>query len=271
MKLKHSKYKNTGLIFDILSRKMVSEVLSGEGNVSANIVKKHFNAKSELRKELKLYHTLINETARTPQFADRLIEIVLDIRKKLNGKKLNEEKYKLISEIKKYYNFEDFFASRATKYKESASVYKLFESTPSQAPSDYLQCRETLIESITKTDIETPVDLWAGEDSITKKLAFKLIVEKFNERYKGLNTKQKELLSKYINTDIESDDFKTYVITEVLDVTKKLQRKNIQDPTLKIKINEICNLSEKMIASKFVKEEHLSSLLKFYQLQDVLK
>lgn len=269
-KIKHSKYRNTGLIFEILSRKMVSEVLSAEGNISSKIIKKYFNSTSELRKELKLYHTLINESERTETFAEKLIDVVLEIRRKLDSKKLESEKYKLISEIKRYYSLDDFFNSRVSKYKENASVYKLFENKIETEPVEYLQSRDTIKENIIAKKEGVTESIWDTEDSITKKLTLKLIIEKFNEKYQNLNSKQKELLSRYINTDIESNDFKTYIISEALDVTKKLQRKNITDAILRIKVNEICNLSEKIIASKFIKDEHLSALLKFYKLEELI-
>jgi len=60
-KIKHSKFKNTGFIFELLVRQITSEIMSANKSVAEKILKEHFNSKKELSKELKLYQYLINE------------------------------------------------------------------------------------------------------------------------------------------------------------------------------------------------------------------
>ena len=57
MKIKHSKYKNTGLLFELLVRQITADTLGAGESPSLNILKKSF-AKTELGKEYKLYETL---------------------------------------------------------------------------------------------------------------------------------------------------------------------------------------------------------------------
>jgi hypothetical protein len=60
--IKHSKFKNTGFIFELLVRQITSEIMSGNTNSKAEkILKEFFSSKKELSKELKLYQYLINE------------------------------------------------------------------------------------------------------------------------------------------------------------------------------------------------------------------
>ena len=48
MKVKHSKYKNTGILFELLTRQLTSETIAGNSPKSLNILKKYFNSKTEL-------------------------------------------------------------------------------------------------------------------------------------------------------------------------------------------------------------------------------
>ena len=57
-KIKHSKFKNTGFLFELLVRQITSEVMSSSKSVAEKLLKEHFNSKQELSKELKLYQYL---------------------------------------------------------------------------------------------------------------------------------------------------------------------------------------------------------------------
>ena len=47
MKIKHSKYKNTGILFELLVRQIASDTVSGKDSAAINLVKKYFS-KSEI-------------------------------------------------------------------------------------------------------------------------------------------------------------------------------------------------------------------------------
>ena len=57
-KIKHSKFKNTGMLFELLTRQITSEIISGKESPSTQILKKFFNKNTELFKEYGLYKTL---------------------------------------------------------------------------------------------------------------------------------------------------------------------------------------------------------------------
>ena len=52
MNIKHSKYKNTGILFELLVRQITADTLSGKDSKATNILKKYF-VKTELGKEYK--------------------------------------------------------------------------------------------------------------------------------------------------------------------------------------------------------------------------
>ena len=59
---KHSKYKNTGILYELLVRQIATETLNNANPPNAmGIIKSHFNKKTQLGKELVLYQNLVKE------------------------------------------------------------------------------------------------------------------------------------------------------------------------------------------------------------------
>ena len=110
--LKHSKFKNTGVLFELLVRQITSDTLNNVDSKAISIVKKYFAKNTELSKELGLYQTLVKEKFVNETKATQLIEAVLQAKSKLNQTVLSRQKYNLIKEIKSAYTLEDFFKSK---------------------------------------------------------------------------------------------------------------------------------------------------------------
>lgn len=276
-RLKHSKYKNTGVIFEILTRYIVREALANKHSTALQLIKKHFRDGTEMGKELKHYH-MLNDVNPTIKGVDKLIDIVVESHaNKIDSKKLSIEKYNLIGEIRKHYDIDKFFTDRVGNYKVLASIYKLFEHTPSENPSEYVNCRDVISEHISGASqvdniLTESQSTWKVESPDVRKLAYKILVEKFNGKYQRLSKKQKYLLSRFINEDISTDKFRDYVYAEVRGVTESILRKirNIDSKVMQIKLDEVVSLSELITSSKVIKTEHLSALLKYYELDKEL-
>jgi len=103
MNIKHSKYKNTGILFELLVRQITSDTLSGKDSKATNILKKYF-VKTELGKEYKLYETLSKHKKLTEGKAEVIINSVIESSKNLNRGTLKRQKYNLINEIQNHYN-----------------------------------------------------------------------------------------------------------------------------------------------------------------------
>ena len=129
MKVKHSKFKNTAILFELLVKQITHEVLSNsKKNVSETIIKEFFNSKKELAKELKLYNQVVKEKYSKSDDAKLFLEQIIEERKKLDDRKLNKEKYNLIKAIKESYELPKFLSSNLQNYKLLASIYKVFET-----------------------------------------------------------------------------------------------------------------------------------------------
>ncbi len=275
-KLRHNKLRNTGLLFEILSKTVMYEVLNeNQKQVALSLIKKHFNPNSEILKELMLYQSLGKETKND---SGELLSLTLESRKSLNHVRLDTEKYDLVKDIRRKYNLKTFFETRTANYKLCASVFKLFEHSPAMNPDEYLTAKKMVLESLTgqKSEeiLEEQVEReWRDQDKDTRTLGFKIVVQKFNEKYRTLSDRQKTLLSRYINEDTSTPEFKNYIMKEVGYVSSKLQNisESITDPITKIKLNETLTLTQNIISAKQIKDEHLSSLLKYFELIEELQ
>ena len=83
-KLKHSKYKNTGILFELLVRKLTSETMTSDKSMTIDIIKKYFGKNTELAKELQLYNNLIKEQYKSEAYALEYIREVKEAHTKLN-------------------------------------------------------------------------------------------------------------------------------------------------------------------------------------------
>ena len=276
-KLKHSKYKNTGILFELLVRQIATDTLNNRDSKATYIIKEFFGKKTELAKELKLYKSFIEESFNSDYKASEFLNIVLAERKKLNDTVLNRQKYNLIKAIKKNFVLEDFFNYRVGNYKENASVYKLFEHNNSDNPKEYVECKSTLMEHLTgKAQSSDAVVTTINEDyskqpKEVRLLAWKMLVENFNNKYTHLTDKQRSILREYINSVDNSEKLKKFVVRECNTLRKSINSINVTDTVTKIKVNEVLKLITKVKNSKVITESQILSLLRYYELNDELK
>jgi hypothetical protein len=283
-KIKHSKFKNTGFIFELLVRQITSEIMSNNKSVAEKILKEHFNSKKELSKELKLYQYLVNEKYNSESKAEQFINTILEARKRLDETKLTREKYNLIKEIKETYNLDEFIKSSISNYKTLASIYKIFETITSGEqfdPTDIVSSRFTIAENIINSSIENKdvkikdavLEEYRKQDEDLRAVSYKLLVESFNNKYKNLNNEQKSLLREYINNINNTGKLNEYVGNEVTNLVAALKEvgSKISDKVTKIKLAETISNIKKIKSVKKIREQHLSAMMMTYELLNELK
>tara|TARA_R110001592_G_scaffold61157_2_gene186150 strand:- start:427 stop:1269 length:843 start_codon:yes stop_codon:yes gene_type:complete len=276
MKVKHSKYKNTGILFELLTRQLTSDTITGNQSKSLSFLKKHFNSKTELLKEYKIYHTLATQKYNKDSQATMLIETLVDAHKKLNKSQLRREKYNLIKEIKDTYVTNDFFRAKVTDYKIMASVYNILENKDA-TPLSIVNSKVTLLEHITekKVIIKTnPVlENFDKQDKNTRLLTYKILLEKFNDKYSGLEFNQKTLLKEYVNNVTNSPALKSYVNQEIKEVKKDITKysQKVKDKAVAIKLNETKSMIKTLCKKSSVSDDNVINLLNYYSLVNELK
>ena len=274
MKIKHSKYKNTGILFELLVRQITADTLKGDDSPAIDLLKSYF-VKTELGREYKLYESIIKSKVLNESRANVLISTILENSKKFNRTVLKKQKYNLINEIKKHYNLESFFGTKVKNYKEIASVYTLIESYNTAELTDINQINQnkvTLLEFLTKQETSKPTDElmneFSGYDKDLRQLTYRVLLEKFNDKYDSLSIEQKGILKEFIYSVDSTPSLREFYNTKVNNLKEILNKEsnNIKDPATKIKITEVAKLLSEIDKNTKVDSDNLVDLLQYYEL-----
>ena len=277
MKPKHSKYKNTGILFELLTRQITSETISNNNPKAVGILKKFFGNNSTLLKEYQIYHALLNKKFNKEANATVLLETLINAHHKLNKSSLRRERYNLVREIKDTYNLEDFFKAKIPNYKIYASIYNLLENKNAN-PLHIVDSKVIILEHITgkglpnKPKKDMVMEEYEKFDKETRALTYKMLMEKFNEKYAGLNTNQKILLKEYVYNISNSPKLKRFINEEINKVKaeiKELSKKT--DKVTQIKLNEVVSLIKPLCKKSSVHDDNVINLLNYYELVNELK
>jgi len=281
MNIKHSKYKNTGIIFELLVRQVTADTLNGETSNALNIIKTFF-VKSELGKELKLYESLNKNTQLHEGQANLLIQTLLESSKYLNRGLLRREKYNLINEIKKHYNLEEFFKFKLPNYKAYASFYTLLEISASDkfvSPDILVTNKMTLLEYLSSSPINEEkvandiIEEFKTYDQDVRMLAYKLMLEKFNGKYSDLYPSQKEILKEFITSVDSTPKLKNYYNEKVVAIKEELNTiaQNISNKVVLIKLQEVLPLIKEIDKQSNIRNEDITNLLLYTELLEELR
>ena len=279
-KAKHSKFKNAGILFELLTRQITADILAGrDESFTKNLMFKYFHESKELGKEVQLYNFILQQKSKDVSSAERLLGVVLQTRSKLDERELNKQKYSIIKEIKEKYNIDDFLKNKIPNYKLYASIYKLFEDQDKSEVkfevTELIESREYIVENLTKekkSDQES-MDVYGNQSAEVRLLAYKFLIENFNTKYNNLLPDQKKLLKEYITNVSNSSKFTKYVNEEYKRISGVLkdQVKNVTSEVVKIKINEVISQFSTKSCTGVIKENQLTSLLNAYELVEEIK
>jgi len=280
MQIKHSKYKNTGILFELLIRQITADTLNGKDSPIKDLLKTYF-VKTELGREYKLYETLLKKTTLTEVKANVIVDTLLESSKNLNRGAIKRQKYNLINELKNHYNLDQFFNHKLPNYKIYAAFYTLLETqnTPNQVDSDQIITNKiTILEHLTAAPISNSnqsdiVREIASQDKDVCIMAYKFLLESFNTKYDTFSSKQKSILREYINSVDNTPrlkEFYTNTINEIKTELTSLNKKTKNEVT-KIKINEIISIIQPPVKISKVSDNDLVDLLQYYDLIKELK
>ena len=280
MKIKHSKYKNTGLLFELLVRQITADTLNGSSSPSLDILKKSF-ANTELGKEYKLYETLFKTKNLSEGKAEITLNAVLEATRKLNRSVLKREKYNLIKEIQQHYNVNEFFKHQVPNYKGYAAFYKLIEiynSDKLSETNEIIDNKITILECLTERSVSQKkvrqdlVEEFSKYDRDLRVLTYKVMLEKFNGKYSNLNKGQKEVLKEFMNSIDNTPRLKEIYNNKISEVKKilKHQSKKVKDDATKIKLLEVVKLLKEINKGSKINNDDLINLLQYYELTEEL-
>jgi hypothetical protein len=281
MQVKHSKYKNTGILFELLVRQITTDTLDGKDSPAKDILKKYF-VKTELGREYKLYETLLKKTSLTETKANIVVSTLTESSLTLNKGIIKRQKYNLINEIQKHYDLNEFFNHKLPNYKVFAAFYTLLEisNVPQNAdPEQTINNKVTILEHLTAAQItenklrDEVMDEFNKVDKDVRLIAYKMLLESFNTKYDALHGKQKEILKEYITSIDNTSRLKEFYTSKINEIkeTLTLLNANTTNQVTKIKINEIINIITPPAKNAKINDDNLVDLLQYYDLINELE
>jgi hypothetical protein len=281
MQVKHSKYKNTGILFELLVRQITTDTLDGKDSPAKDILKKYF-VKTELGREYKLYETLLKKTSLTETKANIVVSTLTDSSLTLNRGVIKRQKYNLISEIQKNYDLNEFFNHKLPNYKVFAAFYTLLEitNTPQAVnPVQTINNKVTILEHLTAAQIKESkvrdevMDEFSKADKDVRFIAYKMLLESFNTKYDDLHQNQKLILKEFITSVDNTPRLKEFYTNKVIEIKEELISLNAKtkNEVTKIKINEIISMITPPAKNIKVTDNDLVDLLQYYDLINELE
>ena len=231
-KLKHSKYRNTGILFELLVRKLTSETMTSDKSLTIDIIKKYFGQNTELAKELQLYNNLVKEQYKSEAYALEFIRNVKDAHTKLNQSVLNQ-----ILQCKTIIAENGLPANKNIIQKDV-----VLESYSNQSEDMRLLSYKLLIDKFNKK--------YGVLSESQKELLAQYIT----------NVNDTDILKQYIGNSIPKikNQLKEYSTT-------------ITDKITKIKVEKLSEMLCSVENKKIIKESHILSLLRYMDLVNELK
>ena len=232
MKIKHSKFKNTGLIYELLVKQIAADTLSKNESAAVSILKKYFGGNTVIAKELKLYEYILKNNNLSEAKAETVISSITEISRKLNQKSLKDFKYKF-------------------------TILEHLTTTD----IDKNSVKDTLIEEYSKYDKDLRL--------LTYKILLEkfnnnyqtLLPEQKNilkEFITSVNSKTR--LRTLVNEEVEK------IRTEV----KKLAS-NVKDEVIKIKLQEVLKSIKTLKKTEKISDNHLINLMQYYDLVNEMR
>lgn len=282
MKIKHSKYKNTGLIFELLVKQVAADTLSRKESPAIKVIKKFYTGNTSLVKEFKLYDFIIKNKGVGSKKAETIVSTIVEISRKIDLDSLKKQKYELIKELKQHYNLEEFFSMKVDSYKPLAALYCLLEAqnTPDLLdPNVFVNNKTTILEHLTQTKHsegevkDALIEEYSKFDKDLRLLTYKILLEKFNDQYKDLLPEQKNILKEFIVSANSSTRLRNLVNEEMEKLAKTITtlKEKITNSVVKIKLEEIQKGITPIKNTQKVDDNHLVSLMQYYELVNELK
>lgn len=282
MKIKHSKYKNTGLIFELLVKQIAADTLSRKDSPAVKIMKRFYTGKTSLVREFKLYEYILKNKGVSQPKAETIVSTIIEISNKLDRTAIKKQKYDLIAEIKKDYDLEEFFSMKVRDYKALAAMYCLMEAQNAEDLSDpqsLVDNKITILEHLTakkqnEADVKDAlVEEYSKYDKDLRLLTYKILLEKFNGEYENFLPEQKAILREFITASESQVKLRNMINEELEKIANEVEafKNKVQDGVAKIKLDEVHKLIKPLDKKTRIDDNHIVNLLQYYELVNELK
>lgn len=277
MKIKHSKFRNTGLIYELLIKQIAADTLENRPSPAIKILRKFYSGKNFLAKEYKLYEYISKNKGIGREKAETVVSTITEISRKLDQASLKNQKYSLIAEIKKSYDVEHFFSAKVRDYKPFAALYCLLEAQNNSElvdPQVFVDNKTTILEHLTEQKQDknkvrqSLIEEYSTYEKDLKLLTYKILLEKFNKKYQNLLPEQKNILKEFITSVNSTTRLRDFVNEELKKVSKEIIMliPSVDDEIVKIKLQEVAENIAPLSKKEKVNDDTLALLMQYYEL-----
>ena len=263
---KHNKKRNTAFIYEALVREIVKQSVAKNNekrNAAIQIMKEAFAPKTQLRKELDLYKTLMENNDLQENIAEKILQETKNQHSKVNQEQLFKEQSVTISKINKQLS-KSVFNNFVPNYKYLATISQIFGSTSN--PKTKVLLESQIVEKLTSKKVEKT------ENPQVSSLVVKTFTKRFNDSYSTLLESQKQLLSNYISSFADNGlEFNFYLSEEIgrlkeVVVNAQNLEETKNDSTIKENLSKVNDILES-VKEKPVGKETLYKILQVQQLE----
>lgn len=247
--IKHNKKRNTGLLFEFLTRFVAETTMFGpeteDPNLYLEMMVRYFDPNTELGRELEIVRSLADRRYSSKELAARAIYEFKSKISDLNHEQSNIEKSNLIKEIN-YSIGMDLYSIDVPDYRLYTSIYGLYEAIKSKnyaAESQYEELvLQNLIESYNNKN-EDQIDESEYNDAVVS-----LMVKKLNERFQSykINETQRKVLQNYValqQGELSEEAYRNYLdfrFTEIYNTLIAMEAdRRLREPQVKERMSTL--------------------------------
>ena len=157
-------------------------------------------------------------------------------------------------------------------------LYLKYNSQDITNPNQIIDNKVTLLEHLTAKDVNKEgvkddiLEEFKSYDKDLRILTYRVLLEKFNDKYSSLNNRQKYILKEFINSVDSTPRLKEFYSSEVEYIKETLNKEiaKTKDETTKIKLQEVSKLVKDLDKKTSIKSDNLVDLLQYHSLLEEL-
>jgi len=284
--MKHNKQKNVGIMFEILSHAVLREVSEKRNRRASRLyalIKENFLKDTEISKAYKIYSQFIYSEARNVYSANLFIRnLIKEYTVNVNKKKLDAELNRLSESISRITDKKNLLKINIPNYKTIASFHiRLHEDNQYISSKENLVIDETLLDHLLENKVakrirdvreQSKYEKKTIEEIQTEKLALVIALQKFDDIYGKLLTKEQKLYLEKYYTTTDAIKYKRWVDKKVNNLIDEIANKSpaITDEKITEKIELVNEKLKGIVEQKSVSTSNLKDILLIVEMKDKL-
>ena len=271
MKPKHNKKRNTAFLYEVLIKELTKSIFDKElarKRFISGLIKESFGANSILGRELEYYKMLLETTGVEPYLAEKLLQETKMAHALLDSKGVFDAQTRVINKINRALS-KDVWNTFVPNFKSLATIDTIFNRSVSIK-------QRVLHEDMLIKLMNSPAKLQENKLEPIDNIIYRSFVQKFNTKYGGLLSEQRDLLGKYIASFSDNGlELKIYLNEEIgrlrALVEKSLKMEEVfTDEKMVKKTKEVLDMLEDFRGAAPT-QEVVSKILNIQQLVEEIK